>query len=167
MPGSRQPGDDRPAGVPKKDILPVLVFYHGGGWEPRWKSSGELFFRNGRRWFATRVSTDPEPRWNPPRLVFDSEFIDTPLAVAPRPQRYVYGLQSELTVRTVHAAAEQIPDAEVVEVLSRHVHTDDRPHRYSGTDSHAALTRPLATTRPAPSSAPSALFWRNATAISS
>ncbi len=50
----------------------------GGGIEPRWKPSGELFYRNGHRWFSTHVSTNPEPRWDPPRLVFDTEFIDTP-----------------------------------------------------------------------------------------
>lgn len=50
----------------------------GGGMEPRWKPTGELFYRNGRRWFSTRVSTSPEPHWDPPRLVFDTDFIDTP-----------------------------------------------------------------------------------------
>ena len=50
----------------------------GGGLEPRWRSSGEVFYRNGGRWFSTRVSTDPQPRWDPPRLAFDTEFIDTP-----------------------------------------------------------------------------------------
>jgi len=50
----------------------------GGGMEPRWKPSGELFYRNGHRWFSTHVSTNPEPRWDPPRLVFDTDFIDTP-----------------------------------------------------------------------------------------
>jgi serine/threonine protein kinase/Tol biopolymer transport system component len=50
----------------------------GGGIEPRWKPSGDLFYRNGGRWFSTHVATSPEPRWDPPRVVFDSEFIDTP-----------------------------------------------------------------------------------------
>ncbi len=50
----------------------------GGGSEPRWKPSGELFYRNGHRWFSTHVSIGPEPHWDPPRLVFDTEFIDTP-----------------------------------------------------------------------------------------
>src|SRR5262245_42216787 len=49
-----------------------------GGVEPRWKPSGELFYRSGRRWFSTHVLTNPEPRWDPPRLVFDTDFIDTP-----------------------------------------------------------------------------------------
>ena len=50
----------------------------GGGIEPRWNPSGELFYRNGHRWFSTHVSIGPEPHWDPPRLVFDTEFIDTP-----------------------------------------------------------------------------------------
>jgi hypothetical protein len=50
---------------------------HGGGIEPRWKPSGVLFFRNGHRWFETKVTTSPEPRWDPPRLAFDVDFIDT------------------------------------------------------------------------------------------
>ncbi len=36
-----------------------------------------LFFRNGHRWFETRVTSGPEPRWDPPRLAFDVDFIDT------------------------------------------------------------------------------------------
>jgi hypothetical protein len=50
----------------------------GGGVEPRWKPSDDVFYRNGHRWFSTHVSTSPEPRWAPPQLVFDTEFIDTP-----------------------------------------------------------------------------------------
>jgi len=50
----------------------------GGGWEPRWTPSGDLFYRTGRRWFSTHVSTNPEPRWDPPRLAFQTDFIDTP-----------------------------------------------------------------------------------------
>ena len=49
-----------------------------GGIEPLWNPSGELFYRNGNRWFSTRVSTEPELRWDPPRLAFETEFIDTP-----------------------------------------------------------------------------------------
>jgi hypothetical protein len=49
----------------------------GGGIEARWKPSGDLYFRNGHRWYVTRVTTDPEPRWEPPRQVFDVDFIDT------------------------------------------------------------------------------------------
>lgn len=50
----------------------------GGGSEPRWNPSGDLYYRNGNRWFTTRVSTESTPRWEPPRLVFDTDFIDTP-----------------------------------------------------------------------------------------
>jgi hypothetical protein len=51
----------------------------GGGQEPRWKSTGDLYYRNGHRWFSTRVSTNgSEARWDRPQLVFDTEFIDTP-----------------------------------------------------------------------------------------
>jgi hypothetical protein len=49
----------------------------GGGVEPLWMASGELFYRNGRRWLSTHVSTSPEPRWDPPRVTFDTEFVDT------------------------------------------------------------------------------------------
>ncbi len=52
----------------------------GGGIEPVWNENGELFYRVGRRWFATRVTTTPELRWDPdpPRLVFETDFVDTP-----------------------------------------------------------------------------------------
>ena len=50
---------------------------HGGGIEPRWKPSGVLYFRNGHRWYETKVATNPEPRWDPPRQIFDVDFIDT------------------------------------------------------------------------------------------
>ncbi len=49
----------------------------GGGIEARWKPSGVLYFRNGHRWYETKVTTNPEPRWDPPRQVFDVDFIDT------------------------------------------------------------------------------------------
>jgi hypothetical protein len=49
-----------------------------GGFEPRWKASGELFYRNGNRWFSTHVSTTPVLRWDPPRIALETEFIDTP-----------------------------------------------------------------------------------------
>jgi hypothetical protein len=49
-----------------------------GGIEPRWKPSGDLFYRKGGRWFSTRVSTQPELHWDPPRLTFETDFIDTP-----------------------------------------------------------------------------------------
>ena len=50
----------------------------GGAVEPRWKRSGDLYFRHGQRWYVTRVVTSPELRWDPPHEVFDADFIDTP-----------------------------------------------------------------------------------------
>ncbi len=50
-----------------------------GGIEPRWKPSGELYYRNGHQWYETKVTTvGGEARWETPRLVFDVAFIDTP-----------------------------------------------------------------------------------------
>lgn len=49
-----------------------------GGSEPLWMPSGELYYRDGRRWYSTNVTTLPELRWDPPHLVFDTDFIDTP-----------------------------------------------------------------------------------------
>ena len=49
-----------------------------GGTEPRWcPACSELFFRRGSRWLATSVSFEPELRWDPPRVVFDTSFLDT------------------------------------------------------------------------------------------
>ena len=51
----------------------------GGGTEPRWKASADLYYRDGHRWFSTRVSTSSSgPQWERPQLIFDTEFIDTP-----------------------------------------------------------------------------------------
>ena len=51
----------------------------GGGMEPRWKPSGELYYRSGHQWYETKVSTGgASPSWETPKLVFDVEFIDTP-----------------------------------------------------------------------------------------
>jgi eukaryotic-like serine/threonine-protein kinase len=49
-----------------------------GGIEPRWCSCGELFYRKANQWFSTKVSLTPELRLDSPRLVFDTDFIDTP-----------------------------------------------------------------------------------------
>ena len=49
-----------------------------GGIEPRWSPVGNLlFFRRSSRWLATSVSFEPEPRWDPPRVVFETDFVDT------------------------------------------------------------------------------------------
>src|SRR5262249_24906645 len=52
-----------------------------GGIEPVWcpcGGNGELFYRKGNRWFSTTVTTNPELHWDPPRQVFQTDFIDTP-----------------------------------------------------------------------------------------
>jgi serine/threonine-protein kinase len=49
-----------------------------GGAEPVWCKCGELFYRKGNQWYSTKLSTTPELRWETPRLVFQTEFIDTP-----------------------------------------------------------------------------------------
>jgi hypothetical protein len=49
-----------------------------GGTEPLWSRSGELFYRKGNRWMAAAVHTAPELGWDPPRQVFQADFIDTP-----------------------------------------------------------------------------------------
>jgi serine/threonine-protein kinase len=50
-----------------------------GGIEPRWCGACDLlFFRKGKRWLATSVSFEPELRWDPPRVVFETDFLDTP-----------------------------------------------------------------------------------------
>lgn len=49
-----------------------------GGTEPRWcRACDALFFRRGSRWLATTVSFEPELRWDPPRVVFETSFLDT------------------------------------------------------------------------------------------
>jgi hypothetical protein len=49
-----------------------------GGIEPSWcRTCNQLFFRKGSRWFATSVSFAPELRWDPPRMVFETDFLDT------------------------------------------------------------------------------------------
>ncbi len=48
------------------------------GIEPRWcRACDALFFRKANRWLATPMSFDPEPRWDPPRVVFEADFLDT------------------------------------------------------------------------------------------
>jgi WD40 repeat protein len=52
-----------------------------GGIEPIWcpcNGKNELFYRKGNRWFSTKVTPTPEVHWDPPRLVFQTDFIDTP-----------------------------------------------------------------------------------------
>lgn len=61
-----------------------------GGVEPMWCRCGELFYRTGNRWMASRVSLQPDLSWEPPRLAFETDFIDTPgrsYAVSPDGRR--------------------------------------------------------------------------------
>jgi len=74
-----------------------------GGIEPLWKPSGELFYRNGNRWFSTRVPTEPDLHWDPPRLVFQTEIIDTPgmsYDVSPDGQRLLVVKRAEPTIQS-------------------------------------------------------------------
>ena len=54
----------------------------GASYEPRWsRRSDELFYRNGNRWMVTTISTDPEFTWTQPKLLFETNFVDS-LAVS-------------------------------------------------------------------------------------
>jgi hypothetical protein len=48
-----------------------------GANEPVWTRGGELFWRNGNRFWVTKVTTRPELAWDPPTEVFDTDFVDT------------------------------------------------------------------------------------------
>jgi serine/threonine protein kinase len=50
----------------------------GGGIEPVWCPCDELFYRNGNRWFSVTTRTAADLQWDPPRLRFETDFIDTP-----------------------------------------------------------------------------------------
>jgi hypothetical protein len=50
----------------------------GGGVEVLWCwKTSELFYRNGTRWFAVPISTEGELKWGSPRLVWETDFVDT------------------------------------------------------------------------------------------
>src|SRR6185436_17947010 len=49
-----------------------------GGVEPIWCRCGELFYRIGNRWMSSKIRTAPTLEWDPPRQVFQTEFLDTP-----------------------------------------------------------------------------------------
>jgi serine/threonine-protein kinase len=49
-----------------------------GGDKPLWAESGHLFYRKGNRLMGSRVSLGPELSWDPPRPVFETDFINTP-----------------------------------------------------------------------------------------
>ncbi|UCF38139.1 MAG: serine/threonine-protein kinase [Acidobacteriota bacterium] len=46
--------------------------------EPLWCPSGELFFRSGNRWLASRVVTSPTLKWERPEVVWETSYHDTP-----------------------------------------------------------------------------------------
>lgn len=67
------------------------------GYEPRWCGACNLlFFRKGKRWLATAVSFDPELRWEPPKVAFQTDFLDTSgLSYDVSPDgRYLYVVKS-------------------------------------------------------------------------
>ena len=49
-----------------------------GGNMPVWGESGELFYRVAGGWMVVRVSDSTQLQWEPPKLAFISDFIDTP-----------------------------------------------------------------------------------------
>lgn len=50
-----------------------------GGIEPVWcRECDELFWRRGNQWFASAITLEPELSWEPPRKVFETDFVDTP-----------------------------------------------------------------------------------------
>ena len=49
----------------------------GGGLEPIWCENGELFWRNGNRFLVSTVTTQPELSWDTPRVVFETDFVDS------------------------------------------------------------------------------------------
>ena len=52
-------------------------FSSEGGIEVVWCECGELFYRSGSRWLASTVTLDPELSWDPPRVVFETDYIDS------------------------------------------------------------------------------------------
>jgi hypothetical protein len=46
-----------------------------GGVEPLWAPNGELFFRNGRRMLAARVTTQPKLDFDSPRTLFEGPYV--------------------------------------------------------------------------------------------
>jgi serine/threonine-protein kinase len=74
-----------------------------GGMEPFWCANGELFYRQGNSWMATKPTFDPELSWQAPRLVFQTEFIDSwtrSYDVSPDGQRLLVVKRTREPVRT-------------------------------------------------------------------
>jgi eukaryotic-like serine/threonine-protein kinase len=50
----------------------------GGGGEPLFcRRCPELFYRNGARWYAVTVPSGSSERWGSPRLIWETDFVDT------------------------------------------------------------------------------------------
>lgn len=49
----------------------------GGGLEAMWSPWGELFYRSGDQFLSVAIRTEPELSWDPPKVVFETDFIDT------------------------------------------------------------------------------------------
>lgn len=63
--------------LPGGELVERLTGVNGG--ELRWCGGcGEIFFADAKGWNAMAVTTQPELRLGPPRLVFQTEFLDTP-----------------------------------------------------------------------------------------
>ncbi len=71
----------------------------GGGEEPRWSPRGnELFYRNGNRWMAVEITTDPEFSAGTPELVFEGGFANVPGSsydVSPDGRRFLVLAEAE------------------------------------------------------------------------
>jgi hypothetical protein len=49
------------------------------GVEPRWcRQCGEIVYRNGNRWYSVRVHSGADIEWEPPQVVLQTEFVDSP-----------------------------------------------------------------------------------------
>ena len=49
------------------------------GVEPRWcHACDEIVYRNGNRWFSSRVRVGDDVEWEPPQFVLETDFIDSP-----------------------------------------------------------------------------------------
>ena len=50
-----------------------------GGEEPVWSPSGDqIYYRNGRKWMAVAVVTEPELKLGKPRLLFEGDYLNVP-----------------------------------------------------------------------------------------
>ena len=73
------------------------------GIETVWCACGELFYRDGNRWYSTQITTEPELKFDPPRIAFETDFVDTPgisYAVSPDGQRLLVVKRANSDVET-------------------------------------------------------------------